>query len=53
MRKILAVSLFVLNFLTLQVSCAGETIEIPLYTKKDDDGLFTRYFINMTFGTYP
>lgn len=54
MRIFLAFSVFVLSFLTpLQVSCAGQAIEIPFHTNKDDDGLFIRYFINMTFGTYP
>jgi len=54
MRIFLALSVFVLSFLTpMQISCAAQAIEIPFNTKKDDDGLFTRYFINMTFGTYP
>jgi len=43
MRIFLAFSVFVLNFLALQqVYCAGQAIEIPFHTKKDDDGLFTR-----------
>ena len=31
----------------------SKVIEIPFYKKSDEDGFYTRYFINMTFGTYP
>ena len=28
-------------------------ITVPIFSKRDDDSIYRRYFINMTFGTYP